>query len=86
MLILSIKKCKSCPDGDDLKKWGVARCKMAIALSGKYSYLLSVVQIIIVMKEVKGMSKSQDTKKNKKTPPQKTAKEKKQAKREKKNK
>jgi len=61
-------------------------CKIAIALLEKYSYLMSLVQIIVVMEEVKGMSKSQDTKKNKKTAPQKTAKEKKQAKREKKNK
>ena len=59
---------------------------MAIALLGKYSYLMSLVQIIVVMEEVNSMSKSQDARKNKKTAPQKTAKEKKQAKREKKNK
>jgi hypothetical protein len=59
---------------------------MAIALLGKYSYLMSFVQIIVVMQEVNGMSKSRDTKKDKKTPPQKTPKEKKKAKQEKKNK
>ena len=47
---------------------------------------MSLVQIIVVMQEVNGMSKSQDYRKNKKTAPKKTAKEKKQAKREKKNK
>ena len=59
---------------------------MAIAFVGKYSYLMSFVQIKVVIYEVNGMSKSQDSRKNTKTAPKKTAKEKKQAKREKKKK
>lgn len=60
--------------------------KMAIALSKKNCYLMSFAQIIVVMQEVNGMSKSRDTKKDKKTPPQKTPKEKRKEKQEKKKK
>ena len=61
-------------------------CKMAIALSEKYWYLMPFAQIFVFMQEMNGMSKSRDTKKDKKTPPQKTPKEKKKAKQEKKKK
>jgi hypothetical protein len=60
--------------------------KIALALSGRRSYLLSLTIIIDPEKEAKIMSKSRDTQKEKKKPPQKSPKEKRKEKREKKNK